>query len=136
MALSFFDRQQKLKRDLRTAFREKDSPNLWCRVTFHHEDTCRLVRLVQQRENLYSFLEQGINAYTGLPDFYLCYESEFIVHWVGSGPNACGCILDGEDMEEELLWTFQDPEIEFGDSEEEFTEEEESDSVSEEEDPQ
>jgi hypothetical protein len=89
-------RQQELKRELRTALLNDDAAGCWCRIAMMKGEA--LVRLVCVKGEHYSFVaaEKGFDL---KQCFYLLHETEFCVCWVRSGPNCCGCALDGDELE-------------------------------------
>ena len=120
------DQQTALRQQLRTAFIAADGPNCWCWLipgAAEHQfeglteasDTPSLpasegvlVRLSAVNGSYWSFFTEDTHYVTHLPTFYLLQDSQFVLRWVGAGPNMGGAVLDGATLEQSLSdrpWT-------------------------------
>ena len=102
--------ENEMHRQLRHNFAIDEKDSLWCWI-YPQDDKCSddlkkkegaLVRLVQLNGDYYSFVSGGRHYTTTdvlMPTFYLLHKSEFKIKWMGSGPNAVGCMLFGSEME-------------------------------------
>ena len=94
-------RQRELKQKLRTALANHDESQCWARVETVESDD--LMKLLAVRGSFYAFLSCDRNYETLKADSWLVHEDEFLVHWVGGGPNMVGSVITGRELEESFF---------------------------------
>jgi hypothetical protein len=96
-------RQTMLKRELRVALAAGDDAGCWTmleRADSSEGDCLRIMKLLAVNGSYFSFLSHRQDHETLKADCWLLHEDEFFVHWVRSGRNSVGCVLEGEDLED------------------------------------
>ena len=97
--------QDDFKKKLVENFENNYTHGLWCRIVAHgDESNDDIVRLMSVNNEYFSFTSCGKHYQTLLSAVYLCHHDDFVVKWIGAGPNMANPpgTLTGEELEDGL----------------------------------